>query len=1239
MRAPLRLAARILLGAVLVAGWLSLFLAVGLFVAEKTGFLRTIVRDFAAASLGSVGDDLAIGEVRLRWCEPGIELERVELGRQGEWLRVDHAHLRFAVSASLVPRLTSAEIRGGRLRVSRALVTALEGNRRRPGAPSTLARRPDRIPTVRVEGFDVEFETARLGTLPLGRVDALLRAGELDRPELWGRMVPSLAASAADSGEIFLHGRMRESDQFEVHATATRLPIGTDYLPADSDFDGVRALAPRGFLELDASGTLAFDGRVAPRASARLSVHDGSVSVRAQGRRVEDVQLDVAATWAPASLAESFDPRAWSAQARAHGVVDSAAYEFVALLGPEAGPGSSAKAWMHTPRLPLGATMLDLCGNAPAIVHQWQVFDPRGECEAWAAVRLRDDFRVGDDWARALQVFATTRFAGATGMTFHGYEGSHHQRDEGFPLPLEKVTGDLVFARDATRERPVRVALVDLAGDDGSGSIRCTGIVQSPPASAPATAPGHGGMEFDLSLTTRGLAVDERLFTALNGLSGSLPPATTWEPFRPTGGNVDVDFRIAHTVDVPWAAIDLDVRFNDVSVAWNEVPIPMTPKRGRLRFRSDGADERALSFRFEGPLRTATNLSIAGRLQTDVGGAPRPKGKELDEIAAFELDVTHASMTGEDLRIFLDGYPEIRAETEELSPKGFADVRVSRVRHRADAPTWTRAEVTPRDPAQLTPRQFQMITTNVRGRALIGAVRDVGGRESVRTRLEPLIGSWGNDVAVAFTVRFPERTVVVFGAGIDPSSKSLLGSLRQAMSSSDSTSVDTAGLELSGALDFMGEIRLSEGDGAKNQSNYRFFLHDTELRTADGFALDHVRGSLTVENGELRGPNLRAWLANTPVTLTDTRFHAVTDGFELETRFDATGVPIDRDHLTAFVDPKTLDALLGELAWRGSVDVHDGRILVRIPAQGSGGLEFKGSVVPHDMSIQLGLPVRVDAAAATFERLVYEGGKVRAKIRIDGFHGALADRRLENASMLVTYVEPKLSIEDLTGTLEGGRVEPLGGDAVRRGTVFSIALEPPFGFLLALRMEDVEAAGLLRGLFPEDMATRGKVRADLQLAGDMDHLLGIKGSGSIRVLDSRLWSIPVFRALFAQLGFDDTAVFDSMATNLLVADGRVGMRDITVRSPLLQLVGSGGLDFDGGLHYDLEVRYDLIDRLGPFTRLLYSIQNKLLSVAIRGDMARPEIAIRNPFSSLFGGGSGDKRPLPLPPWASLPPRF
>ena len=47
----LRLAARVLFGAVLVLGWLSLFLAVALFAAEKTGFSLHVVRDAAPRAL------------------------------------------------------------------------------------------------------------------------------------------------------------------------------------------------------------------------------------------------------------------------------------------------------------------------------------------------------------------------------------------------------------------------------------------------------------------------------------------------------------------------------------------------------------------------------------------------------------------------------------------------------------------------------------------------------------------------------------------------------------------------------------------------------------------------------------------------------------------------------------------------------------------------------------------------------------------------------------------------------------------------------------------------------------------------------------------------------------------------------------------------------------------------------------------------------------------------------------
>jgi hypothetical protein len=837
-------------------------------------------------------------------------------------------------------------------------------------------------------------------------------------------------------------------------------------------------------------------------------------------------------------------------------------------------------------------------------------------------------------------------FDGHAGLTYHGYaHGNSGERVHGFPLPIEKVSGDVVFARDASRLRPMRIGLRALTGDSGSAILHASGLVQSHPVDVPPFMPGYGYAEYDVSVATQGLANDDRLRAALMGLSGAVDPATTWKPLQPTGGNVDIDFRIAHEVDLSYAAIEVGLGMHGVALAWNDLPLPITPESGRFEFRYDGRSERGLGFQHTGPMRTAQRMTVAARMQSDTARRLSGTGGHLDDLSAFDVDIEHVALTGDDKKIFVARFPDIGAQMDEASPRGFADVHFERVRHASDASLETRVEVTPRDPAQLNPKQFQMITSEVRGRVLVGAVSGalaLGGEapaDSVRTRLMPLVGNWGPNVPVAFVARFPERTVSVFGAGIDPSSKSLLGSLRQAMSTPGAGPIDTGGLQAKGALDFLGEIKLADGPEHKNASNYRFFLRDSALETSDGLALDSLRGELTVQDEQLHGEKLEALLSNTPVVLRDTSFRSGKDGYRLETRFDATGVPIDREHLAAFIGGKSLDALLDELKWSGTIDVRNGHIVASGPPQGKGRLEFDGSIAPHDMFIQLGLPISVKSAAAKIETLVYEGGKVRAIVSIEGFNGLMAGRDLEDGSMLVTYVEPKLSVENLTGKLEGGKLLPLGGDATRRGTVFSIALEPPFHFQVALGLQSVQAGDLLHGLFSSDIATRGRIDADMRLSGDMDHLLGIAGSGSIKVLESKLWSIPVFRALFGQLGLDSTAVFDSMSTNFEVREGRVDMHDITVRSPLLQLVGQGALDFDGGLKYDLEVRYDLIDRLGPFTRLLYSIQNQLLSVSIRGDMSRPEILFKNPFTNMFGHAESDKRALPLPSWAPLPPRF
>jgi hypothetical protein len=56
------------------------------------------------------------------------------------------------------------------------------------------------------------------------------------------------------------------------------------------------------------------------------------------------------------------------------------------------------------------------------------------------------------------------------------------------------------------------------------------------------------------------------------------------------------------------------------------------------------------------------------------------------------------------------------------------------------------------------------------------------------------------------------------------------------------------------------------------------------------------------------------------------------------------------------------------------------------------------------------------------------------------------------------------------------------------------------------------------------------------------------------------------------------------------------------------------------------------------TRLLYAIQKELLSVAVRGDLGRPRVMLRNPWTRV--ASQNEKyRSLPLPALSPLPPRF
>jgi hypothetical protein len=1255
MRTLARLVGRLALSIALGLGWLAFFTVVGLFVTEKSGVLTIIARDSLARTARAFGAELTLENARLRWFVPSLELSGLEIGPHGGTLRLDEVELHPRITYERGLHLSRVLVQGGHVRFAQQLAEIWRTFSSDLAQRGGIVHGEQSIPIVIVRGLELELSTYRFGVLPIGRVDALLSSERGGHPVLSGRMVPSLAPISnrrehATSGEIFFAGREAREGEFELHASASRVPLSTDSLPVGTPLDALRPFQPKGLLALQADGSFSIDGRTSPRANVRLSIGEGSCLALDGRQKFDALAFEAEASYAPPSNAELLAPSAWRARAELEGAWQGSPFEAHGILGEAADKDVAVKAWLHMPRLPLTHELIELAGDSPAVNEHWSAFEPSGEAEAWMALACPRGWNLGEALSPALEVGVEARFAGACGLTYRGRRSAKSgERDQGFPLPLHGLTGSAVFARDPRRERPFRIGLIDLVAQHPSGVLRGSGWISDHPVTAPPYMPGYGYAELDLRLASPRLDVDDAARRALLGLSGVLSPADSWEQFQPTSGHLGVDVRLSRAVDMSYLATRVSLDLEDVNLAWKDLSIPVSKAHGKLEWMSDGKTDRGISMTMDGSLATAQSLRMSLRLQTDTG--TKSDDKPLNQIELAAVDVRHVSLTGADKKILVTQKTAIGAAMDVLSPKGFADVAYTAVRSGPGADLYTTAEVIPRDTVQLTPQTFKVPTSDVRGRVIVtsaeppskpGASTRDEQAARVETRLTPLVGAWPRDVPVAFTVEHPDGDIRIFGAGIDPSNKSLLGALSTAIQTPGSSSnVDLSALSVEGPLDFTGRVELVGGAPQSDNTSGRLFLRDSTLTTsASSFRLDRLVGVLAFENKSLYGAHVAARLAGTPVALSDVRFSTDKEGSRLESRFSTESFPLDADHLRSLVDAKTLEAVLGELHLRGRIDVNDGRFSLAIPRQGDSRVELSGKITPNDVFVQLGLPLSIRSASASIERLILEGGRVRAVLRIDDLYGEIADRKLEKANLLLTYVEPRLSIESLSGELEGGEIHSLGEGSARGGTVFSLDLEEPFPFQLALELANVQVGGLVHGLFPSNLAAKGLLDCRLRLTGNTEDILGIQGSGSIEVRESRLWSVPVFRALLSQIGLGDEAVFDSMAANFRVKNGVIHMNDDRVHSQVVQLVGEAGeLDFDGRMAFDLDLHYALVDRLGPFRRLLYSIQNSLLSVQIRGDMSRPEVILRNPWGRLFSGRGPYRAELPLPGFELLPVRF
>ena len=500
------------------------------------------------------------------------------------------------------------------------------------------------------------------------------------------------------------------------------------------------------------------------------------------------------------------------------------------------------------------------------------------------------------------------------------------------------------------------------------------------------------------------------------------------------------------------------------------------------------------------------------------------------------------------------------------------------------------------------------------------------------------------------------------GAGIDPDNRAFKGALQEALTASDDAGGDTldlSGLSLTGVVDVEVNSHFDVAGTALPSSESRIFLRGNDLRT-DDLLLEGIVGVLERKGDVLSSPRLAARLTGHPVILRDVRVSPMSRVAELGeidpllmgkaptghdpglvalATIDATDYPLDAEHL-ALLTNEPLEGEPTDQDWSGRVDVQGAQVFLARSEATRNRLVLRGPMTMRGVSLRFALPIEIDVADVQLEQLVVEHGGVRAWAKISGLDGRLAGRRLQDASMVLGFVDKRLTIDDLNGAFVGGRMRSLGSAGPGSRKALGVDLTSPHRFDMAIEMQDVDVGRLLQGMFESSIADEGRLQASLQLAGTPADILALTGQGSIRLEKGRLWSIPAARELFSSLGFRNTAVFNELRARFELRDGEIQTHFVTVKSALLNLVGKGWHDLDGRLGYDLDVRTGLFDRLGIFNRLIYWLSGNLIHVAVRGDQSRPEVLMRSSLLELFRGRPPEpSRQLPLPDFAPLGRRF